>query len=289
MRPHPVTKRPAPSAGRNLPVAIGVGLALLAPIVVGLVWFDWVFVAYVTLMLCLAVVEVSRALRLVGMHVETVPIVIGTALCLSGVYWVAANPDLGVSPMTVIVSTLGGTVLACIVARLFRSEPLGFVRDVSASSFVIAYIPLVGLFVALLMAPDDGSARIATLLVCVVLSDTGAYATGVLFGKHKMAPKISPSKTWEGFAGALIWTTIGATLCAHFVLHIAWWVGIPLGILVAIAATVGDLTESLIKRDVGVKDMSNWLPGHGGIMDRLDSMLMALPVGWFILNLSMGS
>ena len=111
----------------------------------------------------------------------------------------------------------------------------------------------------------------------------------MLFGKHKMAPKISPSKTWEGFAGALIWTTIGATLCAHFVLHIAWGVGIPLGILVAIAATVGDLTESLIKRDVGVKDMSNWLPGHGGIMDRLDSMLMALPVGWFILNLSMGS
>ncbi|WP_297742406.1 phosphatidate cytidylyltransferase [uncultured Tessaracoccus sp.] len=287
--PHPVTKRPTPSAGRNLPVAIGVGLALLAPIVVGLVWIDWVFVAYVTLMLCLAVVEVSRALRLVGMHVETVPIVIGTALCLAGVYWVAANPNVGVSPMTVIVSTLGGTVLACIVARLFRSEPLGFVRDVSASSFVIAYIPLIGLFVALLMAPDDGSARIATLLVCVVLSDTGAYATGVLFGRHKMAPKISPSKTWEGFAGALIWTTIGATVCAHFVLHIAWWVGIPLGILVAIAATVGDLTESLIKRDVGVKDMSNWLPGHGGIMDRLDSMLMALPVGWFILNLTMGS
>ena len=286
--PHPVAKRPTPSAGRNLPVAIGVGLALLAPIVVGLVWIDWVFVAYVTLMLCLAVVEVSRALRLVGMHVETVPIVIGTALCLAGVYWVAANPNVGVSPMTVIVSTLGGTVLACIVARLFRSEPLGFVRDVSASSFVIAYIPLIGLFVALLMAPDDGSARIATLLVCVVLSDTGAYATGVLFGRHKMAPKISPSKTWEGFAGALVWTTIGATVCAHFVLHIAWWVGIPLGILVAIAATVGDLTESLIKRDVGVKDMSNWLPGHGGIMDRLDSMLMALPVGWFILNLSMG-
>ena len=286
--PHPVAKPPTPSAGRNLPVAIGVGLALLAPIVVGLVWIDWVFVAYVTLMLCLAVVEVSRALRLVGMHVETVPIVIGTALCLAGVYWVAANPNVGVSPMTVIVSTLGGTVLACIVARLFRSEPLGFVRDISASSFVIAYIPLIGLFVALLMAPDDGSARIATLLVCVVLSDTGAYATGVLFGRHKMAPKISPSKTWEGFAGALVWTTIGATVCAHFVLHIAWWVGIPLGILVAIAATVGDLTESLIKRDVGVKDMSNWLPGHGGIMDRLDSMLMALPVGWFILNLSMG-
>jgi len=286
--PHPVAKPPTPSAGRNLPVAIGVGLALLAPIVVGLVWIDWVFVAYVTLMLCLAVVEVSWALRLVGMHVETVPIVIGTALCLAGVYWVAANPNVGVSPMTVIVSTLGGTVLACIVARLFRSEPLGFVRDISASSFVIAYIPLIGLFVALLMAPDDGSARIATLLVCVVLSDTGAYATGVLFGKHKMAPKISPSKTWEGFAGALVWTMIGATVCAHFVLHIAWWVGIPLGILVAIAATVGDLTESLIKRDVGVKDMSNWLPGHGGIMDRLDSMLMALPVGWFILNLTMG-
>ena len=284
----PAPQRPAPRAGRNLPAAIGVGLALLVPVFVGLIWVDWVFVGYVTGMLCLAAVEVSRALRRVGMHAETVPIVAGTALCLLGVYWVGANPELGVSPMTVIVSTLGGTVIASILARLFREEPLGFVRDVAASAFVIAYIPLIGLFVALLMVPDDGPARIVTLLVCVVLSDTGAYATGVLFGSHKMAPKISPSKTWEGFAGALCWTVVGAVCCAQWILHIHWWVGIPLGIVVAMAATVGDLTESLIKRDAGLKDMSNWLPGHGGIMDRLDSMLMAFPVGWFILNIAMG-
>lgn len=286
---NPPPGQPTSRAGRNLPVAIGVGLALLAPVVVGLLWFDWVFVVYLTGMLCLATVEVSRALNRLGMHPETVPIVVGTALTLLGVYWMAANPDLGVSPMTVVVSTLGGTVIASIVIRLFRDEPLGFVRDLAASAFVIAYIPLIGLFVALLMAPDDGPARIWTLLVCVVLSDTGAYATGVLFGSHKMAPKISPSKTWEGVAGALSWTTVGAIICAHWLLNIEWWIGIPLGIAVAIAATIGDLTESLIKRDVGLKDMSNWLPGHGGIMDRLDSMLMAFPVGWFILNLAMGS
>ncbi len=285
----PAAKYTTPGAGRNLPAAIGVGLALLAPIVVGLVWVDWIFILYVTAMLCLGAVEVSHALARREMHAEIVPIVAGTAVTLLGIYWVTANPGLGIAPVTFIVSSLGGTVLAAIIGRLFRGDPAGFVPDIAASAFVIAYIPLIGLFVALLLAPADGAQRIWTLIVCVICSDTGAYGIGVLFGRHKLAPRISPGKTWEGVLGGLACTVVAGVICATWLLHIPWWVGIPLGIAVSIAATVGDLTESLIKRDTGLKDMSNLLPGHGGIMDRLDSMLMAFPVGWFVLNLAMGS
>lgn len=275
-------------AGRDLPAAVGVGLALLAPIVVGLLWFNWLFIVYVALMLCLGVVEISRAVARKNMFAETAPIIAGTALSVVGGYWVTASPELGISSMTFIVSCLGGTVLAAFIGRLFRGHAEGFIRDIAASSLLIAYIPLIGVFVALMMAAADGPARIWAVLICVVASDTGAYATGVLLGRHKMAPRISPSKTWEGFAGGVVFSSLLGVASAIWVLHIDWWVGIPLGVLVSVAATVGDLTESLIKRDAGIKDMSKWLPGHGGVMDRLDSMLMAFPVGWFVLNLAMG-
>lgn len=278
-----------PRAGRDLPAAIGVGLVLLAPIVVGLVWVNWVFIVWVGLLLCLGVVEVSRAVARKDMHAETVPIVIGTALIIIGGYFVTANPALGISPMTFIVSLLVFTVLASIIARLFRGPAEGFIRDIAASALIIAYIPLIGVFVALLLSPDDGPQRIWAILICVVASDIGAYAIGVLLGRHKMAPNISPSKTWEGFAGGVVFSMALGVASAVWVLQVDWWIGVVFGAVVSVFATVGDLAESLIKRDAGIKDMSNWLPGHGGVMDRLDSMLMAFPVGWFVLNLAMGS
>lgn len=262
---------------------------MAAPIVAGLLWSQWLFIVAVTVLLCLGTVEVSRALALKEMRAETWPVCVGTAVSLLGVYWVSAHPEVGIAPMTFTAATLGGTVLAAFVARLFRGRPEGFLGDVAASAFIIAYIPLIGMFVSLLMAPENGAARITTIIACVIASDTGAFATGVLLGRHKMAPRISPSKTWEGFAGGLFWTSAVAVACCHWLLGIDWWVGIPMGMVLSVAATVGDLVESLIKRDAGIKDMSNLLPAHGGVMDRLDSMLMAFPVGWFILNLTMGS
>lgn len=285
----PEAAHKTPKAGRNLPVAIGVGIAVAAPFVAGLLWSQWLFIIAVTVMLCLATIEVSRALARKGMKAETWPIFIGTAVSLIGVFWVSAYPSVGIVPMTFMAASLGGTVLAALTARLFRGVPEGFIGDFAASAFVIAYIPMIGMFVSLLMAPDNGTDRIWTLIACVIASDTGAFATGVLLGKHKMAPKISPSKTWEGFAGGIFWTAVVAAICCHWVLELSWWMGIPLGIVLCVAATIGDLVESLIKRDAGIKDMSNWLPAHGGVMDRLDSMLMAFPVGWFFFNLTMGS
>ena len=153
---------------------------------------------------------------------------------------------------------------------------------------MFGYAPLMGVFVPLLLAADHGRLRILIVIACVVASDTGAFAVGVLFGRHKMAPSISPGKTWEGFAGGVAVAAAVGAVGVHLLLDTPWWVGLILGALCSLGGTVGDLVESLIKRDAGLKDMSNFLPGHGGIMDRLDSMLVAVPVGWLVLHLALG-
>lgn len=275
-----------PKAGRDLPVAIGVGVALFVSFAVGLIWFPWLFIGLVAVGLSAAAVEVHRALLRKGMRAEILPIVAGTALSVVGGY-LAAVTDMRVTPTSFVIICLGATTIVALASRLFRGAE-GFIRDVAASALVIAYIPLLGMFVPLLMAAPDGQLRILTVIACVVASDTGAYAVGSLIGRHKLAPHISPGKTWEGLVGGVAVTTAVAVLASVFLLGAPWWVGVPLGVLVSLAATTGDLVESLLKRDAGIKDMSNFLPGHGGVMDRLDSMLVAVPVGWLVLHLALG-
>lgn len=278
---------PTPRTGRNLPVAIGVGVALMAALAVGLLWAPWFFILLSALALCLGVVEVHQALGRKGMRSQVRVVVVGTAVSVIGGYAMSVL-DLGLDPTTFAVICVAGTVLACLVARLLGGEAQGFIKDVAASALIIAWIPLMGIFVPLLMAPPDGRLRIISMVLCVSASDTGAYAVGSLLGRHRMAPKISPSKTWEGFAGSVFFASIIGMLCAQFILGIPWWLGVLLGVLIVPAATLGDLVESLVKRDVGLKDMSNFLPGHGGVMDRLDSLLFAVPVGWLVLHLGLG-
>ncbi|MHA6512144.1 phosphatidate cytidylyltransferase [Tessaracoccus sp. Z1128] len=275
-----------PKAGRNLPVAVGVGVALFLVFAFGLIWAPWVFIVTAALGLCLAAVELNGAMLRKGMRAEIVPIVLGTALSVIGGY-LSAVVDLRVTPTSFVIICLGATIIVALASRLFRGAE-GFIRDIAASALLIAYIPALGMFVPLLMGAPDGQLRILTVIVCVVASDTGAYAVGSLLGRHKLAPHISPGKTWEGLAGGVTVTAAVAVLATVFLLDAPWWVGIPLGVLVSLAATVGDLVESLVKRDAGIKDMSNFLPGHGGVMDRLDSMLVAFPVGWLVLHLALG-
>ena len=275
-----------PKAGRNLPVAIGVGVALFLVFAVGLIWVNWLFIAAMAVGLCLAAIELHRALLIKQMRSEIVPIAIGTVVSVLGGYGVSRF-DLYLSPIAFVVSCLGATVLAALTARLARGAQ-GFIRDIAASALIIAYIPLLGSFVPLMMGAEQGAMRVLTVIIVVILSDTGAYAVGVLFGRHKMAPTISPGKTWEGFAGSLLFAIVGGALAMHLLLGAPWWIGALLGALLSPAATLGDLVESLIKRDAGLKDMSNFLPGHGGVMDRLDSMLVAVPVGWLVLQLALG-
>jgi phosphatidate cytidylyltransferase len=163
--------------------------------------------------------------------------------------------------------------------------PENYVQDMSAGLFATLYLPFLASFVMLMLVPDDGVRRVILFFVVTVCSDVGAYAVGVRFGKNKMAPRISPGKTWEGLAGSVIVCMFVGALAVHFLLGGAWWHGVVVGVAIAISATLGDLAESVIKRDLGVKDMGNLLPGHGGIMDRLDSLLLTAPVAWLLLTL----
>lgn len=286
MAPTAAPGTPTPREGRNLPAAIGVGVALFLVASGTLLFAPGLFVLFIAAGLCLAVREVHGALLRKGMRAQLLPIMAGTFVSIIGGYLVSVF-DVGMSSPPFIVICLGATMLACFAARL-RGGAEGYLRDIAASALLIAYIPLMGVFVALLMGASNGAMRFIAVIACVIASDTGAYAVGVLWGRHKLAPSISPSKTWEGFAGSLVLGGAIGLIVVITLLQGPWWAGLVLGILCGLAGTLGDLVESLIKRDAGLKDMSNFLPGHGGVMDRLDSMLVAVPIGWFVLHLVLG-
>jgi phosphatidate cytidylyltransferase len=175
------------------------------------------------------------------------------------------------------------TVIATLVWRL-SDGPDGFVRDASAGLFSLSYLYLMATFVMLMLAETDGAERVLVFVIACIASDIGGYAAGVVLGKHPMAPTISPKKSWEGFGGSLITGVAAGVASVIFLLHGEWWVGVILGIAGVVMATLGDLAESLIKRDLGIKDMGTLLPGHGGLMDRLDSLIAVAPVAWLIMN-----
>jgi phosphatidate cytidylyltransferase len=287
----PATGAPEPApatpghgrAGRNLPAAIAVGVGLGAYVVLTLIFWRFGFVLLIALALALAAVELNNALRRVNMRAAVVPIVVGSVAIAIGSYLAGRQTPPVFSTTSVLLAALALTVLASLVWRMPAGAD-GYVRDSAASLLIIAYVPLLGSFTALILAaPRDGVARTVTFLLVVVMNDVGGYVAGVLFGRHPMAPRISPKKSWEGFAGSVVFGTAAAVLMALYGLHTHFWVGVVLGVCLVAVATCGDLIESLIKRDLGIKDMSSFLPGHGGVMDRLDSLLVAAPVAWLIM------
>ncbi|GCD34524.1 phosphatidate cytidylyltransferase [Streptomyces chrestomyceticus JCM 4735] len=181
------------------------------------------------------------------------------------------------------------TALAALVWRMTEA-PENYLRDVTAGVFAAFYVPFLATFVAMMLAADDGPERVLTFLLLTVVSDTGAYAVGWRFGRNKLAPRISPGKTREGLFGAVLFAMVAGALCMELIITDgAWWQGLLLGIAVAASATLGDLGESMIKRDLGIKDMGTLLPGHGGIMDRLDSLLPTAPIVWLLYVIFVGS
>lgn len=278
-------------AGRNLPVAIAVGVLLGGLLLVTLFLVPWAFALLVGAALALGTIEVSHALRRVGMRPATVPVVVGTIAIVTGSYFAgladasgAEGPAVQIPSNTVMLAMLGLTTLAALVWRMPRGAE-GYAKDAAGSVFLIGYIPLLGSFAGLMLSGDRGSMRVMTFIAVIVASDTCGYAIGVLFGKHQMAPRISPKKTWEGFVGALVGGTVVAVLMMVLALGVPLWTGLVLGPALVVTGACGDLIESLIKRDVGIKDMSSVLPGHGGVMDRLDSLLVGAPVAWLVLFL----
>jgi len=262
-------------AGRDLPVAIGVGVALAALIVASLFTVKAVFLGVVIVAVLLAVWELSQAMATGTTRVPLVPVSVASAAMLIGAYYGGAE---------VLSAAMALGVVACLVWRLADGAE-GFLRDAAAGALVLAYVPLLAAFAVLLLAETDGDWRVATFILVTAASDTGGLAAGVLLGRHQLAPRISPKKSWEGFAGSLVACMLVGWATVTYALDGRWWVGLLLGVAAALVATMGDLVESLIKRDLGIKDMGHLLPGHGGIMDRLDSLLAVAPVAWLVLHL----
>ncbi|WP_230208097.1 phosphatidate cytidylyltransferase [Microlunatus sp. Gsoil 973] len=273
--------------GRDLRAAIITGVLLGGAIVASLIFFKFGFILIMAALLVLATVELGHNFARRNIKVAAVPVAVGTGLAVIVPYLAEYIPSLdgnGLGRNAVLVGLLALTSIAALAWRM-RGGSQGFLVDASASLFLIAYVPLLGSFASLLLAGDRGIARVVTFILVVVCSDLGGYVAGVLFGRHPMAPVISPKKSWEGFVGSMVFATAAAVLMAVLGLKVDWWVGLVLGPLLVLVATVGDLVESLIKRDLGIKDMSSFLPGHGGVMDRLDSLLLAAPMAWLIMYL----
>jgi phosphatidate cytidylyltransferase len=271
----PVREAKSSRAGRNLPAAIAVGVLLGAAILTSLLTVRYLFIAIIAVAIAVGTVELAQALRrAAGIRLALVPVLVGGQAMI----WLAW-PFGREGALTAFVLT----VLACLFWRLPGGAG-GYLRDVGASVFAAAYLPLFGSFAAMLVSPDDGAARVLAFMIGVVASDTGGYIAGVLRGKHPMAPSISPKKTWEGFGGSMLAGVVAGALTLGLMLDGRAWQGVLFGAAIVLTATLGDLVESLIKRDLGIKDMGTMLPGHGGLMDRLDSLLPSAVVSWLLLS-----
>jgi phosphatidate cytidylyltransferase len=285
----PSGKKPKKSrAGRNLPAAIAVGGAIGLTIIAILIFDRYLWVPFVAAAIPMATHEVVRRLREAGYVIPVIPLLIG-GQAMVWLTWPfhAAGALAG----------FGGTAVVCMFWRLLTGTPASdgstsadspsanYLRDVTATVFLAAWVPLFASFGVLLVYPHDGSGRVFCLMIGVVSSDVGGYAVGVLFGKHPMVPSISPKKSWEGLAGSLLFGVTATALTAVLLAHKPIWVGVLLGFTLVVTATLGDLVESQIKRDLGIKDMGRILPGHGGLMDRLDGTLPSAVATWIVLTL----
>jgi phosphatidate cytidylyltransferase len=277
----------ATRAGRNLPVAILVGATLGGGVIASLIYAPDAFVGIVAVGALLGTLEVSRRLRAAGYVIPVIPLVVGgqATLWLTWPYGTRGA-----------LAGYGGTVVVCMMWRLLSrhcrraapgtdASPANYLRDVSATVFLAAWVPLFASFAALLVYEHDGPGRVFSLAIGVVSSDIGGYAAGVLFGKHPMVPTISPKKSWEGLAGSLVFGVTATTLSVAYLTGKPIWIGVLLGLTLVCTATLGDLVESQVKRDLGIKDMGSLLPGHGGVLDRFDGFLPSAVAAWAVLTL----
>jgi phosphatidate cytidylyltransferase len=285
---------PTPKAGRNLPAAVAVGLAMLFAVLGGLLFLPLGFVAVTTTFAVFGVWEIYRALEANGTRMPIVPVMTGTVAMPFAAY------------LGGIESLLFAMLLSSVAVLLWRSieSAAGSANSIFAGVFTLGWVPFFISFAALPLHAaggatplglwpggtiPDGAWQVAVMLLLVVSNDTFGYLVGASLGKHPMAPKISPKKSWEGFAGSIGGAILIGILASLFLLDKPWWVGILLAVGTVAASTAGDLAESMVKRELGVKDMSSILPGHGGVMDRLDSIVFASPVAFVLYGLLAGA
>lgn len=257
--------------GRDLVLAILIGLAFGAALLGSLIFIKILFVPFALAAALLVVYELSRALRASGRRVDVVPQLVAAGLLVLSAYFAEAWLSwvmLFVSVAFVIVWRL--------VAQMVVQDGRTYgevLEDAVIGGFVQIYVPFLAGVALILLEQEGGEWWVLSFIAIAVAADTGAYAAGLAFGRHPMAPRISPKKTWEGFGGAVVASLAAGVLLALFLLELPWWAGLIFGAAILLTATLGDLGESMLKRDLGIKDMSSWLPGHGGLLDRLDSIL----------------
>lgn len=257
--------------GRNLPLAIIIGLVMGLALLFSLIVVKEFFMIVAAFLVGFTAFELASALRSSGRRVPRWPTVIAALALVPAAFYLGENGQ-----WLTLLGAIGFVVLWRLL-ELFNPRLRGSARevwhDLSAGTFVQVYVPFLASFAVLLASKPGGEWWTLAFVIIVISIDTGAYATGLTFGKHPMAPRISPKKTWEGFAGSVAAAFIAGTLVSIFMIGQPWWFGLVFGAVIVATATIGDLTESLIKRDLGIKDSSKWLPGHGGFLDRMDSIL----------------
>ena len=272
---HSINEAINKKAGRKLLPSIGVGLSLI-----GLVWFALsyqreIFAIVVAIAVVLGVREIVRAFAAHSIKVSFN----GLALAAIGLSYAAWNGGVaGLAIATAIAFPL-------LLIRALIQGPEGFVAKATGTTFALLYLPFLAGFLILLALPSTGFQRVMTFMVLVGCNDTFGYIVGVLFGKHPLVPTISPKKTWEGLAGSTVFTVLGGCLAFKYIMDMHWWIGIVVGLMIVFTATCGDLIESAMKRDMSLKDMGTLLPGHGGMLDRLDSVVLSAPAMWLALEL----
>jgi phosphatidate cytidylyltransferase len=273
-----MTSTPAPAktsrAGRNLPAAIASGVVLGVAVIASLAFWKPAFMVIVVAAVLVAVWELAHAFVTGDIRITREPVMVGGVVMVLVAFLYGAPA---------LVTATAVTALACMLWRL-RHGVSGYVSDMTASVFTVVYVPFLGGFVALMLGEHRGALAIVTFILVTIASDIGGYAVGVVLGKHPMAPVISPKKSWEGFAGSAASCVVVGWLTVSYLLDGRWWVGVLLGLIAVVMATLGDLCESVIKRDLGIKDMSQIIPGHGGLMDRLDSILATAAPTWLLLH-----
>ena len=264
---HSINEAINAKAGRKLLPSIIVGLSLVGLVWLSLAYVRILFAVLIAVVISLAIRELVRAFAAANIEVSLVTLNLAT-IGLIFATWID-----GVEGLVV------GTAIAFPILLILqlRKGPHDFVRSATATTFGLIYLPFLAGFLILLGQPSDGLARVMTFVILVGCNDTFGYLVGVLIGRHPLVPTISPKKTWEGLIGSIIFTPMGGALCFYYILELQWWIGIVVGLMIVFTATSGDLIESAMKRDLSLKDMGSLLPGHGGVLDRLDSVLLSAP------------
>ena len=267
------TRTPRP--GRDLPVAIVVGVAMLVAVVASLFIRKEAFAVVAVLAVCAGLWELAQAFTRRNIHLPLLPLLVGAIGILVSAY--TAGPE---ALFVAFMLTVGGVV----VWRVLDGSGQPALRDATAGAFAAAYLPFLGGFVMLMLAEPDGPSRVMLFILLCVASDVGGYTVGVLLGRHPLAPSVSPKKTWEGLAGSIVLACVVGVVGIQVAFDGEPLVGVFLGLATVVTATLGDLAESMLKRDLELKDMGRLVPGHGGLLDRLDSLVLTAPAVYVVLT-----